>query len=112
MYAISASRPGFVPVTPIIYSASSVGMNIVCTILIVGRISLYRSRLKAAGQEGKQYTDIVAILVESAALFCAASIFYLITFGLGSPVVVLASQLVGQTQVSLTVVTAFEVMYI
>jgi hypothetical protein len=85
------------------YYAISVSLNFLVTVMIVARLILFRTRLNriraVGGHFSNQYTSIAAILIESAALYSAYVLLFLIPFGLGakSQVAVIVSELFPQS---------------
>ena len=70
------------------YWSLSVAVNVVVTALIVLRLYTARRRLAeamgTAGRDsGKLYTNVSAILVESAALYTIPAIIFLVGYGIG-----------------------------
>ncbi|KZV92307.1 hypothetical protein EXIGLDRAFT_675324, partial [Exidia glandulosa HHB12029] len=61
----------------------SISINIVVTLLISGYLLWHRRSIQSAiGREhGKQYVSIVAMLVESAALYSAFSLIFIVAYG-------------------------------
>ncbi|KAI5118814.1 hypothetical protein M0805_000202 [Coniferiporia weirii] len=70
------------------YLCIAVGMNIIYTILVVGRLFLVRSQVKdALGPEhSSTYTSVAAMIVESAALYSVLGVIYIASFSLHSDV--------------------------
>ena len=70
------------------YLALSLGTNIVLTALISIRLLLYRHRLlkHLPAAHGKQYISLVAVIVESAALYSVVAVLTLTTYATGNPV--------------------------
>ena len=66
------------------YWSISVSINIIVTTLIVGRLLYFRSRtLHVVNKEQAQtYTGIVAMLVESAALYSVTGLIFIISYAL------------------------------
>ena len=66
----------------------TVSLNIILTILICIRLLRVSNRVSGAlGEESaKVYTSAIAILVESAALYSASGIMYLVPFALNLPI--------------------------
>ncbi|KAJ7593592.1 hypothetical protein C8J56DRAFT_742413, partial [Mycena floridula] len=77
------------------YYAMSLALNILVTILIVVRLLLYRAKInRAMGKKhGAQYTSLAAMMVESAAIYSAFSLLFLVPFSLTQPTAVSLSQL-------------------
>ncbi|KAF8502521.1 hypothetical protein JB92DRAFT_3145924 [Gautieria morchelliformis] len=69
---------------PIIFFSLSVGLNVVLTTLIVGRLLAYRRRLdRSLGyQHTRPYVTIMAIVIESAALYTCVGIAQVVSLRL------------------------------
>ena len=82
------------------YSGVSLALNILLTIAIVLRLLFYRRQIeRALGKEhAANYAGIAAMVVESAALYSAFSLFFLIPFGLNSPIANISLQVLDQIQ--------------
>ena len=85
------------------YLSLSLALNIILTIAIVLRLLTFRYRIVSVlgPQYGTQYTSIAAMIVESAALYSAVSITFLVLFGIGNPVSQVLIQSLNQFQVRL-----------
>ncbi|KAJ7077413.1 hypothetical protein B0H15DRAFT_562964 [Mycena belliarum] len=72
------------------YFAISLSLNIILTLLIVGRIWYHQRSLKALfGNDhthARPYQLLLTMFIESAALFSIISILLLVTFALGNPI--------------------------
>ncbi|KAJ6612711.1 hypothetical protein B0H10DRAFT_2278854 [Mycena sp. CBHHK59/15] len=72
------------------YFAISLSLNIILTLLIVGRIYHHQRSMNALfGHEqsyGRHYQLLLTMFIESAAMFSLISILLLITFALGNPI--------------------------
>jgi len=71
------------------YFAISLSLNIILTLLIVGKIWFHqREMAKAFGNKnfGRYYSVIVMMFIESAAMYSIISILVLVTFALGNPI--------------------------
>jgi hypothetical protein len=83
------------------YWSISIGLNVIITTFIAGRLLYMRSRIqRAIPGGGKDYVSITAMLVESAALYTVNGLFFLISYATNSPIQNLTLPLLGQTQVS------------
>lgn len=83
------------------YYVMSLALNIVVTFLIAGRLLVYRYQMsKVMGaQHTSTYANIVAIVVESTALYSIFAVLFIVPFGIGNPVGSLFLQVVSQVQV-------------
>ncbi|TFK35710.1 hypothetical protein BDQ12DRAFT_611299, partial [Crucibulum laeve] len=79
---------------------ATITLNCVATSMIVGRILFQQRRIAMAlgRKHGMQYTRVITMLVESAALLLLFGIFFAITVVLRSPVQYLFTQCIGHVQ--------------
>ncbi|KIK65899.1 hypothetical protein GYMLUDRAFT_951611 [Collybiopsis luxurians FD-317 M1] len=93
------------------YYALSLALNILVTLLIVFRLLLHRHRITRAmgSSHGSQYTSLVAIVVESAAIYSSFALAFLIPFGLNSPVAQLFLQALSLIQGATTFLIIFRI---
>ncbi|KAJ7622539.1 hypothetical protein FB45DRAFT_838605 [Roridomyces roridus] len=91
------------------YFSLSLSTNILVTIAIVIRLFVYRRRVaKVFGQNhGSQYTSVAAMLVESAFLYSAFSILFLVPFGMINPLANVFLQALSQIQTISTLLIVF-----
>jgi succinate dehydrogenase hydrophobic anchor subunit len=88
------------------YWSTSVATNLLLTLLIVSRLIWMRVHLRRIMGDYRQkdtispYLSISAMLVESAALYSAIAIGFIVSFARNSPVNVLFLPIVGQASVS------------
>jgi len=84
------------------YLSLSLALNIILTITIVLRLLTFRYRVVSVlgPKYGTQYTSIAAMIIESAALYSAVSITFLVLFGVGNAVSQVFLQSLIQFQVS------------
>ncbi|KZV68536.1 hypothetical protein PENSPDRAFT_609927 [Peniophora sp. CONT] len=89
----------------------SLAINILVTLFIVSRLLFHRHRIASAlgNRYGTQYTSIAAMIVESAAIYSAFSLLFLVPFGLNSPISEIFLQSLGQVQISATFLIIFRV---
>ncbi len=83
------------------YLVLSFSLNVLSTLAIAGRLLYYRSRLtRVLGKDGgKRYIGMVAMIVESAAMFCALVIMVFVTYVMDHPLQNTFFQLFGIAQV-------------
>ena len=83
------------------YLSLSLALNIVCTMAIVLRLLAFRYRTVAAlgPKYGTQYTSIAAMIIESAAIYSAVSITFLVLFGINNSASQVFIQSLSQFQV-------------
>jgi len=69
------------------YYTISLTVNILVTILIIGRLLFFRKRIIQVLPEehAKQYISLATIIVESAALYSIFALVFLITYATGHP---------------------------
>ncbi|KAG7094109.1 hypothetical protein E1B28_007724 [Marasmius oreades] len=82
------------------YYTMSLALNILVTLLIVLRLLIYRHRItRAMGpMHGSHYTSLVAMVVESAAIYSTFALCFLVPFAVNSPVAQLFLQGLAQIQ--------------
>jgi len=108
----SASSPfGAVDYT-LAYGCMTLGLNVVVTILIVGRLLLHRRRVRRTlgPQHISHYTNAAAILVESASIFTVYVLIFLVTFAIGSPLAQAFVQALSQVQSVASLLITFRVV--
>lgn len=68
------------------YLCIAVGMNIIYTILVVGRLLSLRSQIKEVlgPEHAKTYTSIAAMVIESAAMYSVLGVLYIASFSKNS----------------------------
>ncbi|KAI0259602.1 hypothetical protein BC834DRAFT_962042 [Gloeopeniophorella convolvens] len=89
----------------------SLALNILVSIAIVIRLLVYRRRISSAmgRHHGSQYTSIAAMVIESASIYSAFSIFFLVPFGMNSPVSEIVLQSLSEIQICTTLLIVFRV---
>lgn len=97
-----ANSPSLAP--GIAYMALSLSINTILTLLIIIRLlQLRRVLFRTIGSSYSQtYTSLVALLVESAALYTIVALMTVITCGVGSPIQYVLLPMLGQLQVVCT----------
>jgi len=92
-------------------SITTFSLNVIVTILIVGRLILFRRRVvKALGsEEGTLYMTIASMLIESATLYSIVCLLLLVSFPFRSPVQNLNYQSICQVQIVSTFLIIFRV---
>jgi len=95
IWVLQSSQPGlsFYSKVPLAfgtaYYALSIGMNVILTILITGKLLLYRRRFKNASGAADPvnfYTSLLTIFVESAGLYTIFAICFLVTYAINNPI--------------------------
>ncbi|EPQ51899.1 hypothetical protein GLOTRDRAFT_21904, partial [Gloeophyllum trabeum ATCC 11539] len=83
------------------YASLSFGLNIIITLVIVVRLLVSRRQLRRilGRGHGTHYTSIMAMLVESAILYAAFSIFFLAPWAAGNALANICFQASGQVQI-------------
>ncbi|KZV99267.1 hypothetical protein EXIGLDRAFT_250542 [Exidia glandulosa HHB12029] len=83
------------------YFSLSIALNIIVTLMIVGYLLGHRRSIQATigKQHAKQYTSIIAMVTESAALYSAFSLIFIIAYGRNDPAQNLFLPVLGQVQV-------------
>ncbi|KAJ7821191.1 hypothetical protein B0H14DRAFT_3089137 [Mycena olivaceomarginata] len=82
------------------YWAISISMTVILTALIAGRLLFMRYRLNklVGAHTSTPYVTIMAMLVESAAIYSINGLIFLVSYGVNSPSQNLWLPLLGQTQ--------------
>jgi len=82
------------------YWSLSAGLNILVTLMIVGRLFYIRQRTRAilSSSHSRTYTSIAAMLVESAALYSITALLFIITYARNSNIQNIILPLLGQVQ--------------
>ncbi|KAI9461082.1 hypothetical protein HD554DRAFT_2028457 [Boletus coccyginus] len=93
------------------YLSLSLALNIILTIVIVLRLLTFRYRIVSVlgPKYGTQYTSIAAMIIESAALYSAVSVTFLVLFGVGNAVSQVFIQTLNQFQTIATLLIVFRV---
>lgn len=93
------------------YLSLSLALNIIITIVIVLRLLIYRHRIsKVLGSGyGTQYTSIAAMVIESAAIYSAFSVAFLILFLLNNPISETFIEALTQVQIIAMLLIVFRV---
>lgn len=91
------------------YLCVSLGINIVVTSLIVVRLLLYRRTMVQLLGPGHaaECTTVVAMLIESAAVYTTFTLLFLVPYLMQNPVSFTFVQVMGEAQVSLDRLHAF-----
>lgn len=82
------------------YWSISIGLNVLVTTMIVGRLYFIRRRTRAvlSNTHSRTYTSIASMLIESAALYTCTALVFLVTYARASNVQNLVLPLLGQVQ--------------
>ncbi|KZV92734.1 hypothetical protein EXIGLDRAFT_577114, partial [Exidia glandulosa HHB12029] len=82
------------------YFSLSIALNIIVTLMIVGYLFSHRRSIEASigKQHAKQYTSVIAMVTESAALYSVFSIIFIIAYGRNDPAQNLFLPALGQVQ--------------
>jgi len=96
----SASSPYFAVNISLAYFCATLALNVIVTIFIVARLLFYRWRFARilGKQHVSHYANVAAILVESASLYSAFSIFFIVPFAINNPLSSISLQAMGQVQ--------------
>ena len=110
LWILQSSQPGlsFYSALPLAYGtayyAISLGSNIIMTVLIMVRLLIYRRTIvKSLGPltvHARDYTSLATIVIESASLYSAFAIPFLITYALDNPMTQITLTLANSAQVS------------
>jgi len=84
----------------------SLALNISMTLAIVSRLLVFRWRISSAlgPKFGTQYTSIASMLVESAVLYSASALLFLIPFALNHPLANTFIQMLSEVQVCFSMI--------
>ncbi|KAF7329198.1 hypothetical protein MKEN_00180400 [Mycena kentingensis (nom. inval.)] len=95
----------------IAYWSLSIALNLLLTTAITARILLVRRELRGilGADHAKQYVSVVAMVIESAALYAVWSLAFLIAFALHSPIRDMFLPVLGQVQGIAPVLILFRV---
>ena len=93
MWAYQSSRPGLSLYSQLsvkigtAYYATSLGVNLLLTILIITRLLLYRKAVLKSLPAGytKHYVSVATIIVESVLLYSIFALAFIITYALNNP---------------------------
>ncbi|KAH7926898.1 hypothetical protein BV22DRAFT_1032367 [Leucogyrophana mollusca] len=86
-------------------------VNIIVTIMIVGRLLYYRHSVAGAfGPRMSLYTSLTAILVESASIYTASSLFLIIPFAAGSSFANAPLQIIQEAEVVASLLIIYRVL--
>lgn len=85
------------------YLCLSVGMNILYTLLVTGRLLAMRNSIREVlgSEHSTTYTSVVAMLTESAALYSVLGAIYIVSFAVHSNISNLIFLSISHVQVSL-----------
>ena len=94
LWTLESSHPGLsmYSAQPLAYGTAyytlSLGVNIILTILIVGRLLMFRRTHMAhlPAEHAKQYLSLATLIVESAALYSAFAVAFLVSYALDKPI--------------------------
>ncbi|PPQ94610.1 hypothetical protein CVT25_011404 [Psilocybe cyanescens] len=91
----------------------SLALNMTMTIAICARLLFFRTRVrKVLGHNhGSDYTSIAAMVVESAAIYSAFSLCFLIPFALNHPIQNTFIQMLGEVQIIAPLLITYRVAY-
>ncbi|KAH7918948.1 hypothetical protein BV22DRAFT_887473 [Leucogyrophana mollusca] len=94
------------------YFGLSLAINVVVTSLIVARLLVTRHRLaKILGlSHGSHYTSIAALVIESASLYTAFSLLFLVPFAVNNPVANVFIQVMGEIQIIAPLLIIYRVL--
>ncbi|KZV66050.1 hypothetical protein PENSPDRAFT_585881 [Peniophora sp. CONT] len=94
LWTLQSSQPGlsFYSALPqaygVSYYAISLSINVILTILIVGRLLQYRASIMASlpAAHAKHYLSLATVLVESAALYSVFAVCFLVTYAVDNAI--------------------------
>ncbi|KAJ3712334.1 hypothetical protein DFJ43DRAFT_77685 [Lentinula guzmanii] len=93
LWTLESSQPGlsFYSKLPLAFGTSyysiSLGVNIILTFLITGRLLVYRKQIldSLPAEHAKGYVSLLTIIVESAATYSICAFLFLITYAVSNP---------------------------
>ena len=93
LWTLESTHPGlsFYSKLPLAFGTSyysiSLGVNIILTILITGRLLVYRKQITDSlpAEHAKGYVSLLTIVVESAAIYSVCAFLFLITYAVNNP---------------------------
>ncbi|KZT71138.1 hypothetical protein DAEQUDRAFT_707469 [Daedalea quercina L-15889] len=111
LVGITNSSPFAILNVSLSYYVMSLSLNVIVTILIAGRLLVFRyqTRRLIGAYHTSTYTNVIAILVEIAALYSLFVILFIVQFGLGSPFANIFLQVVSQIQTISSLLIIFRV---
>ncbi|KAF7290014.1 hypothetical protein HMN09_01306200 [Mycena chlorophos] len=95
------------------YLTMSLALNIIVTLLIVGRLLVCRARInRALGRShGAHYTSLAAMIVESAAMYSAFALLFLVPFSLATTTSTAISQMFLQALSPMQVLSTLLIIF-
>ncbi|KAF9077588.1 hypothetical protein BDP27DRAFT_1379385 [Rhodocollybia butyracea] len=93
LWTLESSEPGlsFYSKLPLAFGTSyysiSLGVNIILTVLITGRLLVYRKQILESlpAEHAHGYISMLTIIVESAAIYSVCALLFLITYSVNNP---------------------------
>lgn len=84
------------------YLSTAVALNVVVTMMIATRLLLYRRRVVSVlgGKHGRHYISVAAMMIESAALYSAFALLFIIPFAINNNIANTFLQAISEVQVS------------
>ena len=84
------------------YLSTAVALNVVVTAMIATRLLLYRRRVVSVlgGKHGRHYISVAAMVIESAALYSAFALLFIIPFAINNSIANTFLQALSEVQVS------------
>ncbi|KAJ3927510.1 MAG: hypothetical protein NXY57DRAFT_926273 [Lentinula lateritia] len=114
-WTLESSQPGlsFYSKLPLAFGTSyysiSLGVNIIMTFLITGRLLAYRKQIldTLPAEHAKGYVSLLTIVVESAAIYSVCAFLFLITYSVNNP----ANQILLFISCAAQQITSYMIIY-
>ncbi|CCM05488.1 uncharacterized protein FIBRA_07709 [Fibroporia radiculosa] len=93
------------------YYVTTLALNVIVTVMIATRIVLYRRRIRRTfgPHHYSSYSNVPAILIESASLYSLFALLFIVPLGLQSPLANVFMQSVSQVQIVTALMIVFRV---
>lgn len=92
------------------YWAISIALNVIITACIAARLLYMRYQMRRALiDSGSEYISITSMMVESAAIYTANGLIFLVSYAVNSPIQNLALPVLGQTQVCMSIINTMNI---
>jgi len=86
------------------YWAISIALNVIITACITTKLLYMRYQMRQISVgSGSEYISITSMMIESAAIYTANGLIFLVSYAVNSPIQNLALPVLGQTQVCMSI---------
>ena len=87
------------------YWAISIALNVIITACIATKLLYMRYQMRQISVgSGSEYISITSMMIESAAIYTANGLIFLVSYAVNSPIQNLALPVLGQTQVCMLII--------